>query len=78
MFLLKSEFDDEADEYQSYYAVFLLTDPPGEDWMQGSWAFLETAKPRFLATIPVDSVKFDPTLRKSLDASVLDPILPGV
>jgi hypothetical protein len=71
-FLLQSAFDNELDDYSKNYSVFALPDAVETYLANRSWKFLEELPARPLGEIPVNSLRFDPTLRKELDASILD------
>ena len=76
LFLLQSAFDEEHDDYEKNYTVFALPDTAETYLSRRSWKFIEELPARPLGQIPVDSVRFDPTRRTELDASILDQFLP--
>jgi hypothetical protein len=70
-FLLQSAFNDELDEYEKEYSIYLLPDS-FEPVQSGSpWKFLEELELNCIAKVPVNSVQFDSTKRKKLETSVL-------
>jgi hypothetical protein len=75
LFLLQSAFDEELEEYPNCYSVYVLPEEVDSTLHAGSWEFLETAPITRIGTIEINQVKFDPTKRKELDASVLDSFL---
>jgi len=77
LFILQSAFDDEVDEYPNYYSVFALPDLTEAYMNIGIWEFIEKNRSEALGQIDIASVKFDITLRKSLDASILAPFIPA-
>jgi hypothetical protein len=72
--LLRSAFDERADEYETEYSVYPL---PGsfEPIPEGvPWKFLDEIELRCIGKISVREVQFDPSKRKQLDASILENI----
>src|SRR3954469_19409370 len=67
--MLDSPFDETLDEYSPTYAVFVLRKMPAAASGCESWRSLILEK---VGEIPVASVVFDPTKRKSFDPGVLD------
>ena len=72
--LLESAFDEKADDYSDRYSVFVLPEI-SEDELEGSWEGLSSKAQRFLGHIPVRDVEFDSTLRKEIDADLIDALL---
>ena len=72
LLLLQSAFDQARDEYPSDYTVYLLPESVTAQLASGSWKFIEEVPLEALGQIPVGSVRFDPSNRKELDASILD------
>jgi hypothetical protein len=72
LLLLQSAFDEERDDYPNSYSVYVLPESAERSVSEGTWNFLEYAPMTAIGTIPVDSVKFDPSKRNSLDPSCLD------
>lgn len=71
---LQSPFDEELDEYPDYYTVYLVPDSMGESCLSVDWKRFDNAPLTRVGQIPISAVKFDSTLRKSLDSSCLEPI----
>lgn len=74
LLLLQSAFSDALDEYPNVYSVYELPES-AEPLLSGSWIFLEQMTLTSIGEIPVSAVKFDSTKRKTLDPSILDPVL---
>jgi hypothetical protein len=72
--LLQSPFDDSMDEYADVYSVYQVPDAISESALGGDWALLDRAELRFIGEIPIDTVAFDPTKRRTLDSSCLDDL----
>ena len=74
LFLFLSSFDEDLDEYPDDYSVYRVpTSYPSSEIE--SWMYVPTESFTYLGQIPIRSVTFDATLRKELDASVLDPLI---
>jgi hypothetical protein len=70
-YLLRSEFDDEKDDYANFYDVYLLPFRSEEDfksnpnfWMDGTGVHL--------GEIPITQLKLDKTRRGSFDARAFE------
>ena len=68
--LLSCAFDDETDEYPDTYSVYELPESAEKLIDKGSWTFMEQNDHKFLGEIPVSSVHFDSSRRKTLDSFV--------
>jgi hypothetical protein len=72
-YLFDSAFDEEADEYRSTYKVYLMSStcdlPPGDSWID-----LHKQALAYFGEVSVSSVRFDETLRKEIDVSVIDDL----
>jgi hypothetical protein len=75
-FLLQSAFDENHDDYEKTYTIYALPDSVETHLAQRSWKFLEELPAHHLGQIPIESVRFDPTRRKQLDASILHQFVP--
>jgi len=71
-FLLQSAFDESLDEYPTDYSVYIVPDSADDSWPVCSPEFLINTPMPCIGKIPIDQVKFDPSKRKELDASILD------
>lgn len=74
--LLQSPFDDSIDEYPDVYSVYQLPDASSQSVLGGDWPHLDNAVLHFLGEIPISTVAFDPTKRRTLDSSCLDVLFP--
>lgn len=74
VFLFESVFDQNVDEYSVFYDVYLLP-KLSDQVLDGSWDELSCLASRKLGSIPVKSVQFDVTRRKTVETSVLDGLL---
>jgi hypothetical protein len=75
LLLLQSAFSETLDEYPDSYSVYELPESTEPMVAAGSWRFLEHMPLSSIGEIPVSAVKFDSTKRKTLDPSILDPLL---
>lgn len=74
--LLRSLFDERIDEYPDVYSVYQVPDSISQSVLGGDWALLEGAELRFLGEIPISTVAFDPTKRRTLDSCCLECLFP--
>lgn len=74
--LLQSPFDDSMDEYPNVYFVYQVPDAIAESVLGGDWTLLEGAELRLVGEIPIGTVAFDPTKRRTLDSSCLKGLFP--
>lgn len=74
LILLESVFDNETDDYSDSYEVFVLQDL-SENEFQGSREDLRSKATKSLCQVLIRDVKFDPTLRKEIEATVIDDLL---
>src|SRR5258708_37801800 len=74
VFLFDCPFDEGLDEYPDHYSVYLLS-PISSEELDGSWTNLSQRAICNLGQIPVNSVVFDPTRRRSIDGGGLDALL---
>jgi hypothetical protein len=75
-FLLQSAFDEGLDEYPTDYSVYVVPESVDDSRPVCSPEFLSHTPMACIGQIPIDQVKFDPSKRKELDASVLDSLIP--
>ncbi|MBN1800101.1 MAG: hypothetical protein JW891_01260 [Candidatus Lokiarchaeota archaeon] len=73
-FFLDCDFDDTIDDYPNDYKLYLMPDLSESD-LKGSWAGLNQKSIQNLGTIPVNEVKFDPSLRKCIDIECINHLL---
>ena len=74
--LLRSPFDKKIDEYPDVYSVYQVPDAISQSVLGGDWALLEGAELRLVGEIPISTVAFDPTKRRTLDSSCLEHLFP--
>jgi hypothetical protein len=72
-YLFERLFDDSLDDYQDFYSVFDIGDIEVGDG-ESIWIKLEHSRRRFVYTIPVKDIQFDPTKRKSISASAFEKL----
>ena len=78
LYILLSAFDDEQDDYSDFYAIYAVPFTEETGVKVPPKQFVASATKigaKLLGKIPVKDIVFDSTLRKELDASVLDPYL---
>jgi hypothetical protein len=73
MYLFDCPFDEEVEDFPEIYHVYTMPPLPDEE-LDGSWADLPERALTHLGDIPIASVQFDPSARKSIDASILDEL----
>ena len=79
VWLLDNPFDSDLDEYPPDFQVYVMPDPvrrhlepvPADQVEGESWYELPS-QGLLLGAIPRNALRFDPSLRKCLDARVLD------
>lgn len=72
-YIFDCPFDDAMDEYPDHYNVYVLED---DTMLHGSWEGID-AHGQLVGVVPVSSVAFDETKRRSVDDSVFTRILPA-
>lgn len=72
---LQSAFSETLGEYPDAYSVYELPESSEPLLEAGLWRFLESMPLNSISEIPVSAVKFDSTKRKTLDPSILGPLL---
>lgn len=75
LFLFDCAFSVDLDDYPDDYTAFLLPPDIHEENLPSDWTTLAGMATRRLGSVPVKDVRFDPTRRKQVDASVLDALL---
>lgn len=71
LFLFDCAFSEELDDY----TIFLLAPDVHEENLPTDWTTFAGSATRQLGTVRVSDVRFDPTRRKQVDASVLETLL---
>jgi hypothetical protein len=74
--LLQSPFDANIEEYPKVYSVYQVPDALSQSALGGDWTILDNAELRFVGEIPISTVAFDPTKRRTLDSSCLTDLFP--
>jgi hypothetical protein len=67
-------FDESIEDYPDFYRVFIVPSFTAEE-LAGSWADLYEKAIKEIGVVPVQKVVFDPTRRKSIDATLLNELL---
>lgn len=70
-YYLKSDFLEQLDDYDRDFSVFLLSPDAENRVASPDWTSLEDGSV-LLGRIPVDSVRFDESRRRYIDASALE------
>jgi hypothetical protein len=73
-YLFDCPFDEEREDDSDSYKVYLLPDLRDEE-LPKDWTTLNTRAIRYLGEMPVARVGFDPSRRKSIDASIIDDLI---
>lgn len=66
-FFLRSEFDDDEDDYQEAYKVYRLPFHTEEEIESHPDYWMELGNAEYLGEIPIAAVGFDETRRQSID-----------
>ena len=74
--LLQSPFDESMDEYPDEYFVYQVPDTISQAVLGGDWALLHEAELHFIGKMPISTVAFDPTKRRTLDSCCLEGLFP--
>src|SRR5262245_38860413 len=69
-YLFDCPFDEELEDDSEFYKVYVVPSFADED-LPKDWTTLHTRATRYLGEVPVTSVRFDPTKRQSVDASII-------
>ena len=72
-FLFDCPFDEELEDDSDTYKVYMLPSINDED-LPKDWTSLHTRATHYLGEVPVKSVHFDQTRRKSVDTSIIDQL----
>ncbi len=73
-YLFDCPFDEEREDDSDSYKVYLLP-PLKDEELPKNWTTLNTRAIHYLGEVPADRVGFDPTRRKSVDASIIDELI---
>jgi hypothetical protein len=74
MIFLRSEFDDDLDDYPNSYSVYVIPESFAASVTAGSWEF-RSKELVYIGEILIADVRFDSRDFKELDASCLDRLL---
>jgi hypothetical protein len=72
-YLFDCPFDESVEDYPDEYRVYLMPDLTEAD-VAGSWAELPRKARAGVGRLPLSAVRFDPTNRQFVDASILDTL----
>ena len=75
LLFLRSEFDEELDDYESNYSVFILPESVWDSVQDGNWEFYDKTAMTEIGRIPVSAISFGESKRTELDASCLDDLI---
>jgi hypothetical protein len=73
LYLFDCPFDEEVEDFGDLYHVYSMP-PLAEDELTGSWADLPDRALTRLGDVPIASIRFDPSQRKSIDPAILDEL----
>ncbi len=73
LYVFVRDFDDDLDEYEDQYRVFLLPSLTDEE-IQSSWLRIENRAIESFGKVAVKDVRFDSTHRKEIDSTVLQAL----
>lgn len=72
-YLFDCTFNDSVEDYEEVYRVYELSPLP-EGVLNGSWDGISKKAKSYLGEVPVSSVKFDSSRRRSIDAEIIDEL----
>lgn len=75
VFLFDCPFNEETEDDEENYQVYLMPEIP-DDELPKDWTTLKVRALKRLGEIPVESVKFDETRRREVDLSILNRLAP--
>jgi hypothetical protein len=73
-YLFDCPFDEELEDDSDSYSVYVVP-PLWDEDLPKDWTTLHKRAIRCLGQVPVESVRFDPSKRQSVDASILEDLL---
>jgi len=73
VYVLRSEFDDDLDEYPDDYEVFVVSCIATLS-VVSDWKSIESLPKTSIGRVPVALVQFDKSLRKYVESSFLDTL----
>jgi hypothetical protein len=74
LFLFDCPFDEETEDYPDLYHVYLMPSL-SEQELAGSWGRVAEKALEHLADVPIGHVQFDPSMRQSMNASLLEELI---
>ena len=75
LFLFFREFDDDLDECEDQYRVYLMP-PWSDEKIKASWLQIEAQATHYLGKVAVSNVSFDSTHRQEIDAAIFQTLAP--
>jgi hypothetical protein len=72
-YLFDCRFDESTGDFDEMYRVYTLPELP-ESELKGSWVQLAEKAESYLGEIPISTVKFDSTKRRSIDPQIIDEL----
>lgn len=73
LYVFVRDFDDDLDEYEDHYRVYLLP-PLTDEEIEASWLRVENRATDFLGKVAVKDVAFDATHRREIDIAILQTL----
>ena len=73
MYLFFREFNDDLDECEDHYRVYLMP-PWSDEKIKASWLQIEAQATRYLGKVAVSDVLFDSTHRREIDAVIFQSL----
>lgn len=71
-YFLRSEFDEEKDDYNDYYHVYLFPFRSEEEIKANPCYWMKLGREHYLGQIPIADLGLDETRRRSMDADALE------
>ncbi len=71
LYLFDCAFDEVAEDYPEYYSVFLMPHFSESDYAE-RWTYHWQRALRKLGIVPISKVRFDATMRRSIDSGILE------
>jgi hypothetical protein len=72
LFLLSSYFDDDLDDYDPDYSIYVMPSWVGKSYAESGWQAIDQDAGKFIGKVQVRDVIFDSTMRQKLNPSFLD------
>ncbi len=73
LYLFVRDFDDDKDEYENHYRVYLM---PlwNDEKIEDSWLRIETQATQYLGEVAVEDVSFDSTHRSEIGTAIFQTL----